>query len=171
MALTEAEEKQLKDGLAAANAAIESMKPAIAEVPGLKASLAAKDTEIADLKKQVTPLSVNGALQALKTSYPDVPEATLSAVVDLPADKQKAVLAPAQTEAAKLKASLAKTDPLSGWSNAGSIEAMTDAERTAKQAEERKAYDDSKKAGDLSGMLSARAGEIGAFVRRAFAPR
>lgn len=171
MALNEAQEKELTDGLASMKKQFADIAPVLAEVPAMKASLAAKDKEIADLKAGLTPLTVNSAHLALKTAYPDVPEATLTALADLPAEKQKAILEPAQKAAAELKTSLVKTDPSRGWEDAGSIEASTEAERIAQRAERKKAYVEHAKQGNLSGMLNERATEIAAFCRRAFATK
>ena len=168
--MTPEEIAAMKKGLETANAAIAALQPLAAEVTTLKTSLAAKDTEIADLKKTVNPLSLNSATLALKSAYPDVPEASLLAVVGLPAESQKAVLEPMQKTAADFKVTLAKNDPTAGWADAGSIAPSTDAEKLARKTEREQAYRDQAKTGNVFGMLEERGAEIAAHVRRALTP-
>ncbi len=167
MALTEEQEKNLLAGLDTTKAELAKLAPLAAEVPALKTQLAEKDAKIAALESKVNPLSVNSAALALKTAYPDVPDSVLLQVIDLPAEKQKAILAPAQARETEFKAKLAKTDPMQGWADAGSIEAATDAERQAREVDQRKGYEDAKKDGNPVGMLGQRSAEIAAFVRKA----
>lgn len=169
MAMTPEQEAQVLADNAAFKDQLSKLMPVVAEVNTLKTSLATKDAEIAELKKTVSPLSVNSATLALKTAYPDVPEASLLAVISLPAESQKAVLEPMQKTAAELKVKLTKTDPRAGWADAGSIEASTEAEGLARKAEREKAYREHAKDGNVFGMLDERASEIAAHVRRAFA--
>lgn len=167
--MTPEEIAAMKAGLEAANSAIATMQPALAEIPTLKTSLAARDAEIAELRSKVNPLTVNSATQVLKTAYPDVPEASLQAVLSLPPESQKAVLEPMQKTAAEFKATLAKNDPTAGWADAGSIAPSTDAEKLARKNESQQAYRDQAKTGNVFGMLNERGAEIAAHVRRAFA--
>lgn len=169
MPMTPEQEAQVLADNAEFKKQLAALAPVAGEVAGLKATLATKDSEIAELKKAVSPLSVNSATAALKTAYPDVPEASLMAVINLPAESQKAVLEPMQKTAAELKVKLTKTDPRSGWADAGSIEASTEAEGLARKAEREKAYWEHAKDGNVFGMLDERASEIAAHVRRAFA--
>jgi len=168
MALTEVEEKQLKDGLAAAQEALAKLTPLATEVTELKSQVAAKDAAIAELQKDTSSFKSADALKALQTAYPDVPEATLLGSLPLPEATRKALLDPMQMKATELKAALAKTDPILGWEHAGSIMPATEAEKAAQSAERQKAYVEHQKTGNVFGMLDQRSSEIGAFLRRSF---
>lgn len=148
---------------------VEDLKAVSAKVPELETQIKAKDAQIAELQASTKNLTVNSALQGLKTAYPDVPEATLSAAQELPADKRDAILKPIQEKAAQLKVTtVTKSDPTQGWADAGSITPGTEAERAAKHAERNARIAEHTKRGDVMGVLSERSAEIAAHVRRAF---
>lgn len=170
MALTpEQEAKLLKDAETNA-AAIAQLTPLVAEVGTLKTTLAAKDVQIAELQKHSQTNLNSTALNELKSAYPDVPEASLSVALELPAEKRVGLLKPLQDQATLLKAERAKSNPMSGWEDAGSISPSTDAERQATQADRQKRYGEHQKSGNLFGMLEERGAEIAAHVRRALTP-
>lgn len=175
MALTPEQEAQLLADNAKMKETLASLAPLAQEVPTLKAELAKRDEKIGALENGHSAiqndLQSSKALTALKSVYPDVPEATLSAALALPEESRKAMLEPVQRSATELKAKLAKTDPMSGWADAGSIQPATDAEREATKAEKRKAYEEHAKTGNVFGMLDQRATEIAAHVRRSLSPR
>lgn len=154
---------------------VTELAPIAAKVPTLEAELAKRDAKIADLEKGVGSLSTNfqnsSALTALKSEYPDVPEASLTAALALPAEARKSLLDPMQKKATEFKATIAKTDPKSGWADAGSIQPATDAERFAQKEEKRKAYVEHAKTGNVFGMLDQRASEFAAHVRRSLTPQ
>lgn len=155
MALTEAEEKALKDGLAAANTAI----------AGLQTSLAEKDTKIVALEKGQIVSEEDRAIAGLRTKFPTVPESTLRA---LPAASR-------EVEAGKLHESLSKvapaTDPLKAWSRVGSVMPSLDAETEAEKLATAQAKDKAMKEGNSGGVMQAKTKEIARFVLSSILPR
>lgn len=160
MALTEQEEKQLKDGLAAANAALEALKPIAGQVTELKGELAKRDEKIALLEKGQNLSAEDRAIADLRGKYPTVPESTLRA---LPADKR-------ETEAKSLHEQFSKNvpapdaDPLAAWAKAGGVGASIDLESEAQRVERAKARKDAVAAGDPRGVMKAMGGDITRFL-------
>jgi hypothetical protein len=149
---------------------VEELKVVSAKVPELETQIKAKDVLIAELQKSTNDLKSTGALGSLKTAYPDVPEATLSATLSMTPEVRDSILKPVQEKAAQFKVTMAKNDATSAWADAGSIGPSTEAERAAKNAEARAAYEAKRKNGDVLGMISERAAEIAAHVRKSLVP-
>jgi hypothetical protein len=165
MALTEKEETDLKDGLAAANKALAEYAPVLAKVPELEKTLAEKNAEISDLKKGQVVSDEDRAIAALQTKYSTVPESTLRA---LPAASREA-------EAAKLHESLSKvapaTDPLNAWNTVGNVTPSLDAESDADKLARNEAKDKAIKDGNPQGVFAAKSRDITRFVMNSIHPR
>lgn len=166
MALSEQQEKELLEGFGGLKKTVEELKPIAAKVPELENTLKAKDAEIAELKKNQTNFSQEAQFHSLKTKYPDVPEDTLKA---LPEASRDSVAAGLQAQFSKLKATQAKTDPMTLWANAGGIGPTDEAEKAAQKAEAQKRYDSARNNGNVMGMLQTRSAEVVSFLRKSFA--
>ena len=164
MALTPEQEKDLIDGLAASRGMITQLEAVAKEIPTLKAALAAKDVQIAELSKGHTDLTQAGALSAFKSAYPDVPEEVFHSV---PADKRDSIAKGMQEKiSTKVKAASAETDPLKLWTIAGGIGPTGDAEVAAAQAESTKKIAEAKAKGDPLGMIQAKGSRVMEHLRR-----
>lgn len=164
MALTEAEEKQLKDGLAGALKAIEDLKPLAAKTTELENTIKAKDAVITELQTKVGSISQDAGLTAIKTMCPDVPEEVLKALPE----KDRPVLAKKLQDQISSKVASGKpaTDPLEVWANAGSIAPTDEAGKAARDAEKTKLREEHRQNGNAFGMLKTRGSEIVAHLKK-----
>ena len=168
--MTPEQETEVLASLKTTKELLASLQPIVAEVPGLKAAIAARDTQIADLQKGHLTLSQEGERNSLKTAYPDVP---VDVLLSIPADKRAEQGKLLQEQFTKVKATIpvAQTDPLAAWARTGGIGPTSEAEKAAMQREAEKSYDDAKNKGDVGTMLGLRMGELVAHARRALTPQ
>lgn len=168
MALTEAQEKELLEGLSGLKKSVTDLSAVAAKVPELEAQIKAKDTKIAELEKGHQNLSQQADRSGLKTAYPDVPEHLLDHALSLPADKRADFLKPTQEAISKVKGALPNTDPraLDPWARAGGIGPTDDAAIAAEKAAQDKARQEARSRGDVAGMIQSRGKEVTEFLRR-----
>lgn len=165
MALTEAEETALKQGLADTQKLLAELTPA---VTALKTELAAKDTVIKDLSSRTTVLSQDAETQALKAKFPDVPMETLKAIPEAARMAQGEIL---QAAFGKVKAPQGfKTGP-NAWDNVGGFQPSIEAEADAALAERTAQRDTAVQKGDYMGVLRAKSRDAVEFIQKNFASR
>ncbi len=164
MALTEAEETALKDGLKASNEALAKLTPALA---ALQTSVAEKDKVITDLQSKTNVLSQDAATNALKAKFPDVPLETLMALPEAAREAQGKVL---QDSIGKLKTSQVKTGS-EAWANVGGVGPTAEAEDHAALTARETARESAVQKGDLMGLLRVKSRDTIEFVHKNFASR
>lgn len=169
MALTEAQEKELLEGLTSVKTQLASVSTKSTELETL---VKAKDAEIAELKKGHQVLTQEGQFNSLKSKYPDVPETVLKS---LPEAQRDTLAKELQEKFSNVKVGPQpiKTDPMNSWADAGGIGPVDETERAAAHAEAQKRYNAAKESGSPDAvlkMLQLRSAEIAGAVRKAFAP-
>lgn len=167
MAFNEAQEKEILGTITELKSTLDKISPIAAEVPALKAQLTAKQTELDDLKSKFGTFRQEGALGALKTKYPDVPESTLLAI---PEASREAEAAKLQEAFSKVKVTPTKTDPRNPWANTGGIAPLSEAEELARKQQERQELEKAKSEGNLSGVIRAKSRTVAGWIRKSLAP-
>ncbi len=166
MALTEAQEAELTNGLKAANEALAKLTPALAAV---QADNAAKDALIKDLSSKTNTLSQDAATSALKAKFPDVPLETLMALPEAAREAQGKVL---QDSIGKFKSARpALKTGSDAWSNVGGFQPSVEAEEQAALAARETARESAVQKGDLMGVLRVKSRDTVEFLQKHFATR
>ena len=166
MALTEDQEKSLLSSHEVLTKQLAEIVPLVSQLKPLTEKVSALEKENVELKKGLSLSSQEQAILTLKTKYPDVPE---SVIRNTPEASREVVLKEVQDKFSTVKASQAKTDPMTLWADAGGIGPTDEAERAASEQQKQKVYAESQSRGDVGGMLKARSTEIVKFLRGSFA--
>jgi hypothetical protein len=155
MALTEAQEKELLENTAALKEQIAALLPLAQKSKDLEAQL----VSLKDMSSQ------EKAVLALKTKYPDVPEATLLAI---PADKREEHAKTLQDQFASLKAKSVTPakNPQDAWAVAGSIGPTDEAGIQAEKLAKAKTLEEARSRGDVHGMLKTKSAQIVGWLRQ-----